>query len=208
MDTPTTTLPAAQVEALHRLRIAGSRGRDELDAAVGAGRVDELLAADLVKAAGTRVLLTPAGRALHEQVLAAQLDAAARAAVDGCYQRFLPLNADVLQLCTDWQIRVDGPSPLPNDHRDAAYDAAVVDRLRTVFAAARPLVDDLAAAVPRYALYGEGLAHAVEQIDGGDTDFLTNPRVRCFHTVWFELHEDLLATLGLDRATETGEVEP
>jgi hypothetical protein len=23
-----------------------------------------------------------------------------------------------------------------------------------------------------------------------------------FHTVWFELHEDLLATLGLDRSAE------
>ena len=25
-----------------------------------------------------------------------------------------------------------------------------------------------------------------------------------YHTVWFELHEDLLATLGLERAAETG----
>jgi hypothetical protein len=24
-----------------------------------------------------------------------------------------------------------------------------------------------------------------------------------FHTVWFELHEDLLATLGLERSTES-----
>jgi len=26
-----------------------------------------------------------------------------------------------------------------------------------------------------------------------------------YHTVWFELHEDLLATLGIDRASELGE---
>lgn len=198
---PTTTLTPV-IDALHQLRIGGSCTQADLVDAVGAGTVDELLAAELVKPAGSRVMLTPTGRATHEQALADQLDADLRSLVDGCYQRFLPLNAEVLQLCTDWQIRTDGPSPAPNDHRDAAYDGAIVDRLGAVSVAAQPVVAELAAALPRYAAYGEGLAQAAERVRDGDTDYLTNPRVRCFHTVWFELHEDLLATLGIERTSE------
>jgi hypothetical protein len=37
----------------------------------------------------------------------------------------------------------------------------------------------------------------------GDHDWFTKPILASYHTVWFELHEDLLATLGLDRASET-----
>ena len=31
---------------------------------------------------------------------------------------------------------------------------------------------------------------------------MTRPRADSCHTVWMELHEDLLATLGVDRGTE------
>ena len=41
------------------------------------------------------------------------------------YERFLELNEVFKQLCTDWQMRGD----TQNDHTDAAYDAACVDRL-------------------------------------------------------------------------------
>ena len=36
----------------------------------------------------------------------------------------------------------------------------------------------------------------------GETDWLTKPIIDSYHTVWFELHEDLLATLGLERGHE------
>jgi hypothetical protein len=39
-------------------------------------------------------------------------------------------------------------------------------------------------------------------VRAGEGDWFTSPLVDSYHTVWFELHEDLLATLGLERAEE------
>jgi hypothetical protein len=39
-------------------------------------------------------------------------------------------------------------------------------------------------------------------VRAGDKEWFTGPLVDSYHTVWFELHEDLMATLGLERATE------
>jgi hypothetical protein len=206
VDSPTTTTSSSPVvEALHTLRIGGGATREAIVAATSSETIDALLADDLIKPAGPRVVLTPAGRAAHEQALAIELDdQGARTAVEQCYQRFLPLNDDVLQLCTDWQLRFEGGTPVPNDHTDAAYDAAVIERLGAVGDGARDVVGALSAALPRFASYGDDLADAVARVEGGDADYFTNPRVRCFHSVWFEMHEDLLATLGIDRASEQG----
>ena len=146
--------------------------------------------------------LTPTGRTEVRRSLADELDAAgARPAVDGAYRRFLALNPELLATCTAWQVR-DEASQTPNDHTDAAYDAATVERLAAVDAAAQPVCADLATALARFAGYGRRLATAVDRVRAGDGDWFTSPRVDSYHTVWFELHEDLLATLGLERAQE------
>jgi hypothetical protein len=36
----------------------------------------------------------------------------------------------------------------------------------------------------------------------GAREWFTRPVIDSYHTVWFELHEDLLSTLGLARASE------
>jgi hypothetical protein len=46
------------------------------------------------------------------------------------------------------------------------------------------------------------LAHALERTRAGDADWFTKPTIDSYHTVWFELHENLLATLGIERGTE------
>ena len=35
-----------------------------------------------------------------------------------------------------------------------------------------------------------------------DAEWITSPTRDSIHTIWFELHEHLLATLGRDRTTE------
>ena len=40
----------------------------------------------------------------------------------------------------------------------------------------------------------------------GEPAWVTRPRVDSCHTVWMELHEDLLATLGIDRGDETDDI--
>ncbi len=147
--------------------------------------------------------LTREGRAEHSDLLAAELDAAgAREAVRGAYERFLPLNTELLAVCTAWQLRANDGPPTVNDHLDAAYDAAVVDRLTHLHSQAAPVCDGLTAALDRFACYRPRLEAAIDRVRAGDGDWFTKPMLPSYHTVWFELHEDLLSTLGIDRGSE------
>jgi hypothetical protein len=146
--------------------------------------------------------LTTAGRTRVAELLAADLGDEARMRIDDCYRRFLPINRDVLAACTDWQVRdVDGARVL-NDHADAAYDRDVLDRVFALYCNAEPLVGELAEAAPRFATYRSRLANAVARVRAGEYDWLVQPGIDSYHSIWFELHEDLLTTLGIERSKE------
>jgi len=149
-------------------------------------------------------LLDPAsGRPEGERLLAAQLDAAgARADVGECYKQFLALNQPMLQLCTDWQIKTTGGEQILNNHDDADYDHSVIGRLVELDDSLRKILTRLRDTLDRYGAYVGRFRGALDKLLDGDLDYFTKPIVPSYHTVWFELHEDLLATLGIDRATE------
>jgi hypothetical protein len=148
--------------------------------------------------------LTPAGRDEHGRLVRAEARAAgAHATVARSYRRFRALNAGVLDACSRWQVRDVGGRPARNDHRDPRYDARVVADLARLEAQAEPVLDDLEGALDRYGRYRPRLRHAVDRVEAGEGDWFTKPMMPSFHTVWFELHEDLLATLGLDRSSES-----
>lgn len=145
--------------------------------------------------------LAPAGRAKGEELLSAELDACgSRDVVQGAYEDFLELNGRMLELCTDWQV-IEGTEEL-NDHADADYDAKVIGRLEALGDELAPILDDLGTTLERYARYRPRFDAALEKLRGGDLDYFTKPIIPSYHTIWFELHEDLLATLGIDRASE------
>ncbi len=147
--------------------------------------------------------LTKQGRTHGQELLAAELSAAgARDVVDGAYRDFLELNPQMLQLCTDWQVRADRDGEELNDHSDPDYDAGIMSRLRALDAELDPLLDDLASTLGRYGRYRPAFDAALERLDAGEIEYLTKPIIPSYHTIWFELHEDLLATLGIDRASE------
>ena len=149
-------------------------------------------------------IITPAGRAEGERLLAAELDASGRrAAVHAAYLRFLELNVPCLELCTDWQLRPVGDVQEVNDHTDAGYDAAVIARLGVLADGLAPVLDDLSAALDRFARYRPRFAEARRRVEAGEGEWFTKPDIDSFHTVWFELHEHLLATLGIERRSET-----
>lgn len=146
--------------------------------------------------------LTPDGRAENERLLAAELDAAsAREAVREAYERFLGLNGQMLAVCTRWQVK-DQKAQLMNDHRDPAYDRVVIDQLADIDSRVQPICAELGKRFERFGHYGPRFGFALEKLRGGDNDWFTKPVIESYHTVWFELHEDLLATLGIDRASE------
>jgi hypothetical protein len=147
--------------------------------------------------------LTATGRKEDERLVAEELEEIdAREEIDGCYRRFLALNQDMLSICTDWQMRGVGDLAVVNDHTDQAYDQKVVDRLVGLHDQARPIVADLRTLLVRFAPYGNRLRNALERLVGGERDWFTKPVIDSYHTVWFEMHEDLLTTLGLDRSKE------
>ena len=144
--------------------------------------------------------LTVAGRVTHGELVRAEVAASGgHDAIDQAYRRFHELNTVLLTVCTDWQLR-DG---VLNDHGDEAYDASVIARLGAVDALVQPVCFDVGAALERFADYGPRFRHAFERVQAGDRDWFAKPMIDSYHTAWFELHEDLLVTLGIERSKES-----
>ncbi|MEU6781296.1 transcriptional regulator [Nonomuraea angiospora] len=148
--------------------------------------------------------LTEAGRAENERQLAAELAGVGGAdEVHDVYREFRPLNALLLRACTDWQLRpTDGDRLAPNDHSDFAWDARILYELAGVDRALTPLVNRLGSVLTRFRGYDTRFAAAVARARAGEGAWVDRTDVDSCHRVWFELHEDLIATLGIDRRAE------
>ena len=197
---------------LLQLRLRAFAPTDVLAAA--AGEPDDRVAPALVEYESRRWVqrrdgrivgwtLTAAGRRYGQALLAAEVDAAgARAAVTDAYLDFLPLNAELLSICTDWQVVVVDGEHVPNDHADAARDAAVLRRLVVLHPAAVEVLDRLGDVLGRFAAYAPRLQEAHDHVVAGRTEWLARASGTSYHGIWFELHEHLLTVLGHDREHE------
>jgi hypothetical protein len=205
-DAPHST--STDLLALHALRCIGFAALGRVAAATGLSEADaeseliDLAVAGLV----TRMAgdfggwgLTEAGRAADAERIADELETAGtRTVVAEAYDGFLVLNPELLDLCTAWQMRsVDGV-PTPNHHTDPAYDARVLDRLADLDQRAAVACADLSATMLRFRRYRVRLTDALGRARSGALDYVAD-NVESYHTVWFQLHEDLLATLGIPR---------
>ena len=50
--------------------------------------------------------------------------------------------------------------------------------------------------------YGDRLADALRKVQAGEHEWLLKPLIDSYHTVWFELHEELISLAGLTRIEE------
>ncbi len=191
-QTPVATLSDDAWAVVHDLRLRGFR------TASGDPIEDELLAAGVVHLRGSNLGLTPEGRQAHavwaRLTPGSEEDAAARHA----YERFLKFNVEFLRICTDWQLKPDNQ---PNDHCDAAYDFKVLERLDRLDDRAGALLETVGKVVRRFAGYRQRLTDALDKISD-DRAWLASPRCDSYHTVWMQLHEDLLVSVGVNRADE------
>lgn len=148
--------------------------------------------------------LTAAGRSEGERQLAAELDrAGCRPVVRAAYGQFVALNQKLLVACTRWQLRSIDDLTLVNDHTDAAYDAAVIGELDAIDDAVQPICQQLASVMDRFNHYNGRFVAARVRVHAGDHDWFAMPVIDSYHSVWFELHENLLATLNLERTAES-----
>jgi hypothetical protein len=154
------------------------------------------------KAAGAKgtFMVTPAGRSwLLEQYPQAFAAFRADPAADDAYGRFERINRRLLALFTDWQMVDAAGGRVANDHSDPDYDRRIVDRLGDQHERATRVLDDLAELEARLAAYGRRLESAYDRVLAGEHDYVSGVRIDSYHTVWFELHEDLLRMLGRER---------
>jgi hypothetical protein len=147
--------------------------------------------------------LTASGLEENARRLAAELDqTGARPEIAAAHEVFVALNSRFLVAITNWQIRPRGGDQLAsNDHTDWSWDERVLDELHGLNGRLQPVCDQLAAALARFGGYGERYSAALDRVDRGERAWVAQPKIDSCHTVWMELHEDLLATLGLERGS-------
>ena len=151
---------------------------------------------------GGRVRLTPDALASVDELF--RRDATRlRTIVEAVMDDFHAVNSAFKELVTSWQMRVLDGTEVVNDHTDEAYDAEVIMRLRDdIHPRILAVVEQVAGAEPRLGRYGIRLTAALEALQEGDAQMMAHPLRDSYHTVWFELHEELIRLCGRDRASE------
>ena len=211
MSTPADS--SAELLTLHAIRLKGMADDAEVAARFG---LDLTLARELLldfQAFGwiTRVefvgtagwTLTESGRSENERQLAHELAATnSNSSIHDAYLSFLPHNDRLLRACTDWQLRPSGADPLAvNEHTDNEWDQRVLTTLSALREELRTICQELGHRLARFRGYDDRFTAALARVEQGELTWIARPRVDSCHTVWMELHEDLIATLGIRRGS-------
>jgi hypothetical protein len=130
--------------------------------------------------------LTETGYRHNEAQLRDELDrAGAHPTVTAIHERFVPLNARASRIFTEWQLGTGEPAHTVSRLTDLADELHDLDR---------PLASHLA----RFGGYHDRFVAALTRTRH-DPAWITGIEVDSCHRIWFELHEDLIATLGITR---------
>jgi hypothetical protein len=194
----------SELTVLQAVRLKGRTSEADLVATLDEDPADvpatlaQLTAGGLL-VAGKALRISPEGRERLNALLAEERSGVDHNALATSYGDFRAINNEFKALVSDWQIK-DGQ---PNSHDDAEYDAAILNRLDSVHQQqVLPVIATVAALLPRLGAYAAKLNSALDKIGAGDTTWLARPIIDSYHTVWFELHEELIAASGLTREEE------
>jgi hypothetical protein len=192
--------------ALHGLAIKKHAMPKDIAEIVGmdAERVASLLAeaesrGRVARTGGKFMLTAPAQVALRSEYSRVYADQRSSAAMNAAYDDFEKINVLLKHLITDWQTMDVGGEKLPNDHSNKDRDQKIIDRLGDLHERSEPILKRMAAGLPRLGIYMEMLTAALEKAEDGAIEWVSDARIASYHTVWFELHEDLLRALGRER---------
>ncbi|MCX2929949.1 MarR family transcriptional regulator [Mycobacterium sp. CVI_P3] len=193
----------SELTVLQAVRLKGRVSEADLLATLGeceadvAAIVAQLTAAGMLME-GKPVRITPEGRERLNTLLTHERSGVDQTALAQTYGEFRTVNGEFKAVVAAWQLK-DGQ---PNMHDDADYDAAIFDRLDIVHRRVSPILGAVASLLPRLGGYGDKLDSALAKVKAGDTTWFTRPIIDSYHTVWFELHEELIAASGLTREDE------
>ncbi len=194
----------SELLVLRALRLKGRADGKALASATGLSEDEATsIATDLVSGGEARAMrdnfmLLPSGRERLDALLEQERAGVDSKAMRSVYEEFTAVNGDFKQLASDWQMR----GGEPNDHNDSEYDRTVVARLPDIHQRVGPVVEQATSIAPRLEPYRARLQSALEKVEGGDSRWLLKPLIDSYHTVWFELHEELIGLAGLSRDAE------
>jgi hypothetical protein len=158
---------------------------------VAKGRVNE---------AKGKYLLTPIGQVMLKSAYSKAYGALRKDnAFVAAYEDFERINDDLKQAITDWQTIEIGGQTIANDHSNKDYDEAVIDRIGAIHERVEVVLERLGNREARLHRYREQLLSALEKAEDGDIAWVSDATIASYHTVWFELHEDLLRIMGRER---------
>ena len=198
---------------LHALRIRGFVQLSEIVISTGLkveeveSHLDSFKENNLVNYREGRIegwMLTQEGRGRSQQLVASELESSGfREEINSNYQGFLSSNQRFLSLCTDWQLRTVYGEQEINAHSDTDYDEEVIARLVDINGEIQPVCESLADSLNRFEGYSGRFSEALYKVQNNEPEWFTKPMIDSYHTIWFELHENLLVTLGIERTKET-----
>ncbi len=207
VDSPVESLLSITGEDVERaLAIKGGTTLEQLAELVGAEiaevapLIEQLSASAFVETASGQLRLTAAGKLEAADLFAADREGVGRAGE--LLDEFHAFDGRMKQIVTAWQVRDVAGEQVLNDHADAAYDARVLEELAALHGDTAGWLESLLS-IRRFAVYRSRLERALGLCQSGDQRFVASPRVDSYHSVWFELHEDLIRLAGKKRADVT-----
>jgi pyruvate,orthophosphate dikinase len=170
---------------LHRLALRGSL--TELDPGIDGGLLEKV---GLAVSTPAGWMLTEAGTARHGALLARERAGLDLAALTPIYERFLAANGPFKELNIAW----------PAADTDTRW--GLIGKLTDLVRRVEPALRRTSEILPRFGGYAPRLQAALDRVERGEFDWVAAPQVDSVHTVWMELHEDFLQTMGRSREEE------
>jgi pyruvate,orthophosphate dikinase len=165
--------------------------------------VEALLAGAIVDGAveqrGGDFRLTADGKLKAGELIAVEREMWGAGNSAAALEAFVPFDHRMKAAVTAWQMK---SAEAFNDHADPEYDAGVLAELGALHSDTSQWLAALSGGLPRLDDYRVRLGRALELARGGNQMYVASPRVESYHTVWFELHEDLIRISGRKRADE------
>jgi pyruvate,orthophosphate dikinase len=143
---------------------------------------------DAEQAAGA-YRLTAAGKERARDLLQADVGNWGATRAVAALDEFVRFDPRVKETVTAWQMRSDG-------------DTTPLEQLAALHAEVGTWLDERARDFGRLDHYAQRLDRAVAAFRDGDHRYVASPRVDSYHSIWFELHEELILLCGRSRAEE------
>lgn len=168
-----------------RITHADVAGRDGTPSEIVVRLVDAGLLID-----ATTLRLSPTGRIRLGELLAEERQNLDVDVLNSHYDDFSELNSAFKALISQWQIARGEPD-------------AVLAGLEPIHQQVLAVVSDVSRQIPRIADYAGRLDFALRKACAGDMTWLSRPLIDSYHTVWFELHQELLGVTGRTRGDDS-----